>query len=88
MIYQCTQVEISLYPSTIFTYIKILKLKSLLNRTEGWELSVTDLFRYPTIASLLQFIDRGGNEPAPDQAEIKAEVADMEQLLDVFGQEK
>jgi amino acid adenylation domain-containing protein len=40
--------------------LKILKLKAILHKMEGWDLSIPDFFRFPTILSLLQSVSEEG----------------------------
>jgi amino acid adenylation domain-containing protein len=61
--------------------LKILKLKSLINKRLQWQLSIADLFRYPTITSLVDFVNSSqpGNETR--KQEMMQEVSEMHLLI-------
>jgi acyl-coenzyme A synthetase/AMP-(fatty) acid ligase/aryl carrier-like protein len=62
----------------------ILKLRSILNKTQGWNLSISDLFRYPTIASLVESIAQAADSRMEYDREAQEEVSEMEAFLNVL----
>lgn len=53
------------------TSLSVMRIPALVKRALGLELSVVDLFRYPTIRTLATFLDARG-QPVADQAKVQA----------------
>jgi len=65
--------------------LKIIQLNALVNKTLNWNLSVAVLFRYTTIASLIEYVSKGEDNPDVYKQEVSDELADMENMFDILS---
>jgi len=64
------------------TSLKLIKLVTDMNLSFPWKVSVADLFRYPSILSILKFVNKGDVKAEPYKENILNEVSGMQDLLD------
>lgn len=64
--------------------LKLVRLNNMINESLGWEISVADLFRYPTISSLTDAINHKADIDSDYQKQAEAEVSDMQSVLKAF----
>jgi hypothetical protein len=65
--------------------LKIIRLKSILNTTMGWNLSIPHLFRYPTISALLSSIGQEDGDGKVKDKKAREEVSEMEDFINMLN---
>jgi acyl carrier protein len=65
--------------------LKIIQLNALVNKTLNWNIAVAVMFRYTTIASLVQYVSKGEDNPEVYKQEVSNELADMENMFDILS---
>ncbi|WP_367865338.1 amino acid adenylation domain-containing protein [Pedobacter sp. WC2423] len=64
------------------TSLKLIKLTTYINQSFQWKVSVPDLFRYPSILSIVKFITEGDAKAELYKKNIEEEVTGMQDILD------
>ncbi|GAB5525196.1 MAG: hypothetical protein Roseis2KO_30680 [Roseivirga sp.] len=64
--------------------LKMVRLSNMINETLEWDISVVDLFRFPSILSLTDAVKQKAGDGADYQKQAEAEVTDMESVLKAF----
>ena len=64
------------------TSLKLIKLTTYINQSFQWKVSVPDLFRYPSILSIVKFITEGDARAELYKKNIEEEVTGMQDILD------
>lgn len=66
--------------------LKIVRLHSMIKHDLNWDVTLPDIFRYPTISSLTDFISREKRDEEAFAAGINEEIVGMEDLLSGFAE--
>ena len=64
--------------------LKIVKLRSLIQEHLNIEVSIPDLFTYPTISSLVKYLEEGDENEQLLEKKAEEEASEMKDLLDIF----
>jgi len=67
--------------------MNLIQLNSKLNEAFGEDIAVVDMFRYSTINSFLQFLDRGEKDAAMLDEQIEESVVDLEETMGLLMRE-
>jgi natural product biosynthesis luciferase-like monooxygenase protein/amino acid adenylation domain-containing protein len=67
--------------------LKILKLNSLMSERLNWEVSIPEMFRYPSIASLIEYKNSQGFDEEQYKKTAEEEVSEMEGLFNILEKE-